>query len=144
MRVIHECIIFDDRCACTYYKPMLLQKLCSYVIVACAVIGIRTRRYISDYFKKEALFDTWNHEVYGFRIYGSFTKEPRPDAVFIPDTDKMKQKKGQRRTTRLRNDIDELEARRHVKCCNKCNGIEHFEEMHHWCPKCEPHESRSF
>ena len=98
-----------------------LQQAMLHVIAACAVMGLRTRKFICDYVKKEDLFDTWNHEVYGFRIYGSFTKEPRPDALFVLDPDNMKHKKGQRRTTRLRNDMDEVETGHSVKWCNKCN-----------------------
>ena len=85
-RVIQECTIFDDICVCTCYKPMLLHKPCSHVIAACAVMGLRTRRFVCDYYKKEALFNTWN---YGFRVYGSFTKEPGANCVFIPDLEKM-------------------------------------------------------
>ena len=77
-RFIQECTIFVDRSICTYYKPTLLQKSCSHMIAMCDVTVMRTQRYVSDYFKKEALFDTWNHEIYSFRIYGSFTRNLGP------------------------------------------------------------------
>ena len=98
-----------------------------------------------NYFKKEALFDTCNHEVYGFGIYGSFTKEPGPDVVFIPDPDKMKQKKGRRKTTRLRNDMDEAETGCCMKWCSKCNGTGHtYKKCTAGVPNVNPAEAGPF
>ncbi|XP_062232903.1 protein MAIN-LIKE 2-like [Phragmites australis] len=34
-------------------------------------MGMRTQKYVPDYFKKEVLFDTWNHEVW--RSYSCLT-----------------------------------------------------------------------
>ena len=68
---------------------------------------------------------TWNAEIYGFAILGTFTNNPGPNYLRGPDKDKLKQKRGRRKTRRIRNDMDESEVGRLDAICSRCNGTGH-------------------
>lgn len=125
-RHVQECILRNDGCTCSCHKPKLLHRPCTHVIAACAEAGnIRPRIYVSEYFMKEKVMATWQNEIYGFGIAGPFTCEPGPEKRYVPDIEKMRQKRGRRKTSRIRNNMDEAEAGSHVKRCSKCNGTGH-------------------
>lgn len=68
---------------------------------------------------------TWNAEIYGFAIFGTFTGDPGPGYLRGPDKDKLRQKRGRRQSRRIRNDMDESEAGPKEVRCTKCNGTGH-------------------
>ena len=69
---------FDDHggCACSCNKPMLYHKSCSHVLAAAAMTKMEPRAFVSEYFKKESVLNTWSGELWGYRIAGSFTTVP--------------------------------------------------------------------
>lgn len=68
---------------------------------------------------------TWNVEIYGFAIFGTFMNNRGPNFLRGPDKDRLKQKRGRRKTRRIRNDMDESEAGRKEKRCSKSNESGH-------------------
>ena len=59
-------------------------------------------------------------------MIGSFTEDPKENAVYIPDPDPdMCQGVGTRKNKRIRNNIDESEAGLTVQLCSKCNNSGH-------------------
>ena len=52
---------FDDHsgCACSCNKPMLYHKLCSHVLAAAALMNMEPRAFVSEYFMKESVLNTW-------------------------------------------------------------------------------------
>ena len=125
-RHVQECVLTNDGCICSCHKPRLLHKACTHVIAACAEAGdLVPRRYVSQYYMKETIMHTWHNEVYGFGILGTFTSNPGPAALYIPDPEKKQKKKGRRKTALIRNDMDESEAGPQVVICSKCNEPGH-------------------
>lgn len=124
-RSVQECVLRDDSCSCSCMKPSLLHRPCSHVIAACSVINLSPTIYVSQFFFKEIVVTTWNAEIYGFHLIGTFTKDPGPNYLRGPDTTRLKQKRGRRKTRRLRNDMDESEVGRVEIVCTKCNEIGH-------------------
>ena len=68
---------------------------------------------------------TWNAEIYGFGIFGTFTNNPGTNYLRGPDKNKLKQKRGRRKTRRIRNDMDESEVGRLQNICSSCNEMGH-------------------
>jgi hypothetical protein len=93
------------------------------------------RQYVSKYFMKDQILNTWNHELYGYDIVDTFTSNPGPARIYVPDLEKMKNAPGRRQTRRIRNDMDESEAGPRVKRCSQCNETGH---TYKYCPKNAP------
>nr|AAP44660.1 putative mutator-like transposase [Oryza sativa Japonica Group] len=131
VQVKQECVLkADDTCHCSCAKPKLLHRPCTHVIAAAAECGIPDAVYVSQYFSKQAIYHTWSDEIYGFGIAGEFT-ETNDEVLNIRDPSKLRGKAGRRKTRRIRNDMDELEAGR-VKRCSKCDERGH---TYKHCPK---------
>jgi hypothetical protein len=80
---VKECILkFDGTCCCSRMRPKLLHIPCSHVMAACADIRHSIDIYVSHYFRKETIASTWQYEIYGFRMVGSFTETA--NAVIYP------------------------------------------------------------
>ena len=124
-RIAQECVLRYNSCSCSCMKPQLLHRPCSHVIAACSLTNLSPRPYVSYYFTKEVLMTTWNAEIYGFAIFGSFTNNPGSNYLRGPDKDKLRQKAGRRKTRRIRNDMDESEVGRLEHRCTRCNGTGH-------------------
>jgi hypothetical protein len=76
---VKECILkFDGTCCCSYMRPKLLHLPCSHVMAACADIRHPVDIYVSHYFRKETIASTWQYEIYGFCLVGSFTETANP------------------------------------------------------------------
>jgi hypothetical protein len=102
----------------------LLHLPCSLVIAACADIRHPVDIYVSHYFRKETIASTWQYEIYGFRLVGSFTETANPVIyiyIYIPDPKSSRVKRGRRQSRRIRNDIDESELRPRIQRCSACN-----------------------
>jgi hypothetical protein len=79
-----------------------------------------------NYYKKETMLDTWNQTIEGYLMNGSFTKDPKENAVYIPNPDLgMWQGVGRWKKKRIRNNMDEAEASSTVLVCSKCNNTGH-------------------
>jgi hypothetical protein len=104
---VKECILkFDGTCCCSCMRPKLLHVPYSHVMTACADIKHLVDIYVSHYFRKETIASTWQYEIYGFRLIGSFTETANP-VIYILDPRSARVKRGRRQTRRIRNDMDE-------------------------------------
>ncbi|XP_071685215.1 uncharacterized protein [Lolium perenne] len=59
-------------CECTCNKPKLLHLPCSHVLVVCGVLGMSEISFVSPYYLKEAVLNTWTGELEGFWSMGNF------------------------------------------------------------------------
>jgi hypothetical protein len=122
---VKECIIkFDGTCCFSCMRPKLLHIPCSHVMAACADIGHPVDIYVSHYFRKETIASTWQYDIYGFRMLGSFTEAANP-VIYIPDPRTARVKRGRRQIRRIRNDMDESELRTRIQRCSTCNQSGH-------------------
>ena len=112
-----------ERVFCRCQKPKVHHLPCSHVIVACSVSGLDAASYVSQYFTKEAVSQTWCHEIYGIGSLGPFTQK-NLHPILIPDV-ATKRGIGRRQTRRIRNGMDESEAVMKKKCCNLCGADGH-------------------
>jgi hypothetical protein len=120
---VKECILkFDGTCCCSCMRPKLLHVPCSHVMATCADIQHPVDICVSHYFRKETIDSTWQYEIYGFRLVGSFT-ETTNLVIYIPDLRSARVKRGRRQTRRIRNDMDESELRPRIQRCSACNQI---------------------
>jgi hypothetical protein len=120
---VKECILkFDGTCCCSCMRPKLLHISYSHVMASCADIGHPVDIYVSHYLRKEAI--TWQYEIYGFRMVGSFTETANP-VIYIPDPRTARVKRGRCQTRRIRNDMDESELRPKIQRCSACNQSGH-------------------
>jgi hypothetical protein len=118
---VKECILkFDGICCCSCMRPKLLHIPCSHVMAACVDIRHPVDIYVSHYFRKETIASTWQYEIYGFRMVGSFTETANP-VIYIPDLRSARVKRGCRQTRCIRNDMDESELRPRIQRCSACN-----------------------
>ncbi len=60
-------------CECDCNKPKLLHIPCSHVIAACGQLGMPMMPYVSQFYLKENVVQTWTGEFRGFRSHGDFT-----------------------------------------------------------------------
>ncbi|PUZ46706.1 hypothetical protein GQ55_7G104200 [Panicum hallii var. hallii] len=83
--------------------------------------GMRCQTPIKE---KETIASTWQYEIYGFRLVGSFTETANP-VIYISDPRSSRVKRGRRQSRRIRNDMDESELRPRIQRCSACNQIGH-------------------
>ncbi|PUZ75547.1 hypothetical protein GQ55_1G182300 [Panicum hallii var. hallii] len=83
--------------------------------------GMRRQTPVKE---KETIASTWQYEIYGFRLVGSFTETANP-VIYIPDPRSSRVKRGRRQSRRIRNDMDESELRPRTQRCSACNQIGH-------------------
>ena len=53
-------------CQCTCNKPKLIHLPCSHVLAACRMLGLEHKSFVSPYYLKEAVLNTWAGELHGF------------------------------------------------------------------------------
>jgi hypothetical protein len=124
---IQKTVIRNQTCSCFCQKPLLLHYPCSHVIAALlATKNKHWGRYVPKYFLNQTILDTWNHTIEGYLRLGTFTRDPKDSVLYIPNPDPtMCQGVGRRRKKRIRNNMDEAEARPQVQICSKCNNPGH-------------------
>jgi hypothetical protein len=93
----------------------------SHVIAACvATKNQHWGRYMSKYFLKQTVLDTWNHTIEGYLHLGTFTQDPKDSALYIPNPNPaMCQGVSRRKKKRIRNNKDEAEAGPQGQICSK-------------------------
>ncbi|PUZ78340.1 hypothetical protein GQ55_1G444700 [Panicum hallii var. hallii] len=94
--------------------------------------GMRRQTPVKE---KETIASTWQYEIYGFRMVGSFTETANP-VIYIPDPRSARVKRGRRQTCRIRNDMDESELRPRIQRCSACNQSGHTYKR---CPNNSPY-----
>ena len=79
-----------------------------------------------DYYRKKTVVNTWNHTLEGYLTRGSFTEDPKKNALYISDPNPdLCQGVGRRKKKRIRNNMDESEAGPAVILCSKCDNFGH-------------------
>jgi hypothetical protein len=110
--VTMECQLWPEtnKCECTCNRLMLLLIPCSHVYAARGKDGIEGT-YVSSYYLKEAVQATWSGELRGWRALADFTKAPQNGPDWIPDPETKIKHPGRRQSRRIRNNMDDSEAR---------------------------------
>jgi hypothetical protein len=124
----HEVKIGNEQwptCDCTCNKPKLLHLPCSHVLAACGQLGMDAISFVSPYFLKESVLNTWTGEMMGFRAMGNFNTVNPAERQYIPDPALMRTATGRRPCRRIRNDMDEAEAGGPTRQCLLCNQFGH-------------------
>ena len=119
-------------CECTCNKPRLLHLPCSHVLAVCGQMGMNPISFVSPYYMKQAVVETWTGEMTGFRVVGNFNKVDPMEREVIPDPALMRTSRGRQNSRRIRNDMDESEAGGCTRQCLLCNLYGHREKH---CPK---------
>ena len=97
----HEVFITDGyppKCECTSNKPRLLHLPCSHVLAVCGQMGLHAGCFVSPYYMKEAVVQTWTGEMRGFRIEGNFNKVDEAKREIIPSPLTMRTSRGRRQS----------------------------------------------
>ena len=112
-------------CECTCNKPKLLHLSCSHVLAACGQLGMDAISFVSPFFLKESVLNTWTGELMGFRSMGNFNSVNPAERCYIPNPEHMRTSRGRRQCQRIRNDMDESEAGGPTRQCILCNEFGH-------------------
>ena len=119
-----ECQLWPEvnKYECTCNKPKYYHYACSHVLGACGKAMI-PMTLVSDYFKKEAVFNTWCGELRGWRAVVDFTKAVHDsDHYWPPNPEQRVDTKGRRKSHHIRNDMDASEASDKHPFCLACGG----------------------
>jgi hypothetical protein len=114
-------------CECTCNKPKLLHLPCSHVLAVCGVLGMSEISFVSPYYLKEAVLNTWTGELEGFRSMGNFNTVNPGERRYIPNPTLLRTGIGRRPSQRIRNDMDESEAGGPTRQCFLCNQFGHWD-----------------
>src|SRR5438105_8930349 len=89
-RVVQEYLLREDgTAACTCHKLKLLHLPCSHIIAVCVEFEVQPTTFVSPYFTKKAVACTWEQEIYGIGVFGTFTQN-RAQPWYIPDSETKK------------------------------------------------------
>ncbi|CAN6290558.1 unnamed protein product [Urochloa humidicola] len=119
---------FNGWAECECNKPTLLHVPCSHVIASLSKIGASTNSYISTFYLKENVVQTWTGEFYGFLSYGDFTIYNKDLPICLPPMELLRHshgKGGRPQTRRIRNDMDESEVGGAMRRCRRCEQFGH-------------------
>jgi hypothetical protein len=62
------------KCECTCNKPNLIHFPCSHVLAACRMLQLDPMSFVSPYYLKEVMLNTWIGEMWGFQAIGNFNR----------------------------------------------------------------------
>jgi hypothetical protein len=114
-------------CECSCNKPKLFHLPCSHVLAVCGQLKMDAISFVSEYYLKESVLNTWTCEMFGFRVVGNFNKLDPADREYIPDPGLLRTSRGRRKSKRIRNDMDESEAGGPTRQCILCKEFGHRE-----------------
>src|SRR5207237_5360173 len=77
------------------------------------------------------------HEIYGIRVFGTFTQK-HAQPFYIPDPETKKTGPSHRQTRHIRSGMDESEVGKVPKWCTQCNNYGHNYKK---CPMNEEHNA---
>jgi len=97
-------------CQCTCNKPKLLHLPCSHVLAVCGQLQMDYTPFVSDYYLKESVLNTWGGELLGFRVVDNFNTVNPAEMRYITHPNLFRTNIGRRNTRHIRNDMDEFEA----------------------------------
>ena len=121
-------------CECSCNKPKLLHLPCSHVLAVCGQLKMDAISFVSPYFWRESVVNTWTGEMYGFRVKGNFNEVAIGDRQYIPAPEHLRTGTGRRGAKRIRNDMDESEAGGPTRQCYVCSEYGHRETADGHCP----------
>src|SRR5664279_1997583 len=124
----HEVTIRNEgrpTCECTCNKPKLLHLPCSHVLAVCGQLKMNSKLFVSDYYLKESVINTWGGELVGFRLMRNFNTVNPDERLYIPHPNLMRTKTGRQKTRRIRNDMDDSETGGPTRQCLLCNEFGH-------------------
>ena len=67
------------------------------MLAACGQIQLDAISFVSPYYLKEAVLNTWTGEMTGFRVVGNFNKVNDGERVYIPHPDLRRTSRGRRK-----------------------------------------------
>ena len=94
-------------------------------VASCGQIELYAISFVSPYFLKEAVLNTWTGEMTGFRVVGNFNKVNDGERVYIPHPDLRRTSRDRRKARRIRNDMDQSEAGGATRQCFLCAAYGH-------------------
>ena len=118
-------------CECTCNKPKLLHLPCSHVLAVCGKLQLDPISFVSPYYLKEAVQNTWTGEMLGFRAVGNFNKVNDEEREYIPDPSMRRTSRGRRKVRRICNDMDQSEVGGPTRQCLLCTFHGHRQK---YCP----------
>ena len=107
-----ECQLWpvENKCTCTCNKPKYYHVPCSHVLAAVGKAKV-PMTFVSPYFKKEVVLNTWCGELRGWRAISDFTKAVHDfDRHWSADLDKRVEARGRRKSRHIWNDMDASKA----------------------------------
>jgi hypothetical protein len=128
---------------CTCNIPQLLHVPCSHMITACTERGVdfTAERYMSPYYLKENTVRVWSCSFEPYLDPSCWPEYTGPD--YVPDRALMREKKGRRKTKRLKGDMDmikgygddpygtgDFDQPKSTVRCSKCHQEGHRAEWH--------------
>lgn len=120
--------VFNGWAECECNKPKLLHVPCSHVIASLAKVGASSMPYISSFYLKENVEQTWTGEFYGFLAYVNISVYNQDLPVCLPPMELLRHctgKGGRPQTRRIRNDMDEAEVGGPMRRCRTCEQFGH-------------------
>lgn len=108
---------FNGWVECTCNKPKLLHVPCSHVLASLSHVGVSSMGYISPFYLKENVEQTWTGEFYGFMARGQFSVYNTDLPICLPPMDLLRDchgKGGRPQTRYIHNDMDESEIGGHL------------------------------
>ena len=85
---------FDGRAECTCNKPMLLHVPRSHVLASLAQVGVSSGGYISTFYLKENVVQTWTGEFFGFMAHGDFSVYNKDLPICLPPMELLRHSHG--------------------------------------------------
>ena len=119
---------FNGWASCQCNKPKLRHVPCSHVLAALAQVGVSSMSYISPFYLKENVVQTWTGEFYGFQSAGDLTVYNPELPICLPPMELLRYcpgKGGRPQTRRIRNDMDESEVGGPMRRCQNCEEFGH-------------------
>jgi hypothetical protein len=104
---------FNGWAECTCHKPKLLHVPCSHVLASLSQVGVSSMGYISPFYSKDNVEQTWTCEFYGFMACGDFSVYNTDLPICLPPMHMLHHQYGKGehpQTRRIRNDMDESEV----------------------------------
>ena len=123
-QITMECQLWleENKCECTCNKPKFYHFPCSHVLAACGKGNI-PMTFVSPYFNKEAVLNTWSGELRGWRAVADYTRRVHEsDRHWCPDPEKRVESKGRRKSRQIKNDMDASEVSDKRPFCLACGG----------------------
>jgi hypothetical protein len=119
---------FNGWAECTCNKPKLLHVPYSHMLASLSQVGVSSMGYISPFYLKDNIEQTWIGEFYVFMACGNFSVYNSDLPICLPPMHLLRhchRKGGRPQTRRIRNDMDESEVGGPMRRCRTCEEFGH-------------------